>query len=214
MGKKGLFITFEGGEGCGKSSHIKTLAKYLERKGFKCLTTREPGGPELSEKIRDLLLHEKSGYGMCPETEILLFEAARAQHVREFIKPNIEAGNVVISDRFADSTTAYQGVARALDMQDVSRLNKFAVGGCTPDLTVILDLPPEAGLARARLRDSDNSDRMGSQPLAFYESVRQAFLDLARAEPSRFAVVDSSGSKEETFSKIAAAVEEKLNVGK
>ncbi len=209
---KGIFITFEGGEGCGKSSHIKGLAQYFEGLGRECVITREPGGTALSEKIRDILLHAKEGSDMSPKTEILLFAAARAQHVEQLIKPALAQGKVVISDRFYDSTTAYQGVARKLGPYAVKWLNSFAAEGATPDLTILLDLPPCEGLARASTRDGEASDRMGSQALEFYEAVRGAFLQIAKDDPERVKVVDSSGTKEETFEKIISAVEEKLDV--
>ncbi len=208
---KGIFITFEGGEGCGKSTHIAELKKYFESRGKVCVLTREPGGVALAEKIRDMLLHAKEGKNMSARAEILLFEAARAQHVDELIKPALAEGKVVISDRFYDSTTAYQGVARKLDAQSVELLNQFAVGDTKPDLTLILDLPPSEGLARAKVRDNGDTDRMGSEKIEFYEAVRKAFLALAEREKERFAVIDSSGSKSQTFEQILKAVREKFN---
>ena len=208
--KRGLFITFEGGEGCGKSTHIKTLREYLAKKGFDCLCTREPGGSPISEKIRRLLLSPEDGKDMDAKTEILLFEAARRQHAKQTILPALEAGRIVISDRFFDSTTAYQGAARRLDPKDVEWLNNFAAGEAVPDLTILLDLPVEEGLGRAAKRDAHNADRMGSQTLEFYQKVRAAFLKLAESDKNRFAVVSAEGSREETFAQIAAAVERKL----
>ncbi len=206
----GIFITFEGGEGCGKSTHIKTLFEKLESAGVECVLTREPGGTPLSEKIRELLLSAKEGCGMCPRTELLLFEAARSQHVEQTIKPALALGKTVVCDRFFDSTTAYQGAARKLELADVEWLNKFATQGLAPDLTIVLDIPVEEGLTRAKKRDADKSDRMGSEECAFYENVRNAFLKLAKANPERFAVVSAAGSKEETFAKIWEAVKQKL----
>ncbi len=210
--EKGIFITFEGVEGCGKSFHIKKLAEYFAASGRKCLVSREPGGTPISEKIRSLLLDRKQGENMFPRTEILLFEAARAQHVEELIKPALARGEIVMSDRFFDSTTAYQGAARKISPRDVDFLNGFAVGGCVPDLTIILDIPVGAGLARAAERDGSEPDRMGGQRVEFYEAARSAFLSLAESDPRRFAVVDSSGGKEETFSKILSQVKGRLNV--
>ncbi len=210
--KKGIFITFEGGEGCGKSTHIASLKAYFQSRGRECVLTREPGGVPLAEKIRDMLLHAKEGISMSARAEILLFEAARAQHVEELIKPALAAGKVVISDRFYDSTTAYQGAARNIGSETVSFLNAFAIDGTRPDLTIILDLPPSEGLARAKKRDDGKTDRMGSQSMEFYEAVRRAFLEIADLEPRRFAVIDSSGSAEESFKKILSAVEERLHV--
>ena len=208
--KRGLFISFEGGEGCGKSTHIKALKEYLQKKGFECLITREPGGAPISEKIRDILLSVNDGKGMSAKTEILLFEAARSQHVEQTILPALKAGRIVISDRFMDSTTAYQGAARRLPQGDVEWLNNFAVGSALPDMTILLDLPVEEGLKRANKRDADNADRMGSENIEFYEQVREAFLKLAAQNSDRFAVVSAEGSKEETFAKIISEVERKL----
>ncbi len=210
--KKGIFITFEGGEGCGKTSHINALAEYFESVGRECVVTREPGGTSLSEKIRDILLKNGPEKTMSPRAELLLFEAARAQHVDELIIPALENGKVVLCDRFADSSSAYQGAARNLGEDAVERLNRFAVNGAVPDLTVLLDLPAREGLARANSRDNNAPDRMGSEKIAFYEAVRGAFLKIAALNPGRFAVIDSSGPKEETFSKILETVKDKFNV--
>lgn len=206
---RGFFITFEGSEGCGKSTHMRSLAKYFEGLGRECVLTREPGGTELSEKIRALLLDKSLGQ-MSARTEILLFEAARAEHVDKLIKPSLEQGKIVISDRFYDSTSAYQGAARLIGADTVKYLNSFATDSLVPDITIVLDIDAREGLERAGRRDNGDTDRMGSEKLEFYQKVREGFLELARGEPERFAVVDSSGSKEETFSKILAAVEEKL----
>ena len=207
---KGLFITFEGSEGCGKSTHIKLLCQALQERGFECVLTREPGGSPLSEKIRELLLFAKEGYSMSPLTELLLFEAARSQHVFQTIRPALEAGKIVISDRFFDSTTAYQGAARNLPAEIVEQLNKLATESLEPDLKIVLDLPVEEGLSRANKRDCDKADRMGSQKMSFYEDVRNAFLKIAQENPHRFAVVSALGTKEETFAKILEAVNAKL----
>lgn len=208
--RRGFFITFEGGEGCGKSTHIGMLCEYLHKRGYDVLRTREPGGPALSEKIRELLLFAKEGLQMTPRTEILLFEAARSQHVSQTIIPALESGKIVISDRYADSTAAYQGAARSIAMDEVKMLNKFATGGLEADLTILLDIPEEEGLRRAAMRDCGKTDRMGSQELNFYRDVRQAFLDMARENPERFEVVSSEGPKEQTFEKIVRAVEQRL----
>ena len=210
--RKGIFITFEGGEGCGKSSHIKTLAEFFEKAGRECVITREPGGTPLAESVREILLHAKADVAISPRAELLLFEAARAQHVDQLIRPALESGKVVLCDRFADSSSAYQGAARNLGDDSVEMLNAFAVDGVLPDLTIVLDIPAKDGLARANKRDNDSPDRMGAEKLAFYEAVRGAFLKMAARNPDRFAVVDSSGSKEETFAKIIETVKAKFNV--
>lgn len=209
---RGIFITFEGGEGCGKSSHINALAKYFDDKNIPYVLTREPGGTRLGEKIRELLLSREDGAEMSARSEILLFEAARAEHVEHLIKPALNDGKIVICDRFADSTTAYQGAARMIDAQSTSLLNSFATGGLKPDLTIVLDIPVIEGLARAKSRDRGASDRMGSQKSEFYEKVRRSFLELAKLEPERFAIVDSSGEKSETFAKILSIIKNKFNV--
>ena len=208
----GIFITFEGSEGCGKSSHIKALKDWFESKGFSCVVTREPGGTPLAEKIRGLLLERSSGEEMCSLAELFLFEAARAQHVEALIRPALAEGKVVISDRFYDSTTAYQGAARSLDADTVSLLNRIATSSLSPDLTIVLDLPVSDGLARARDRDGSSADRMGSLNIEFYEAVRAAFLKLAADEPNRFRVISSAGAKEETFGRILDAVREKFGL--
>ncbi len=210
--RKGIFITFEGGEGCGKSSHIKTLAQFFENAGRECVITREPGGTPLAESVREILLHAKADVAISPRAELLLFEAARAQHVDQLIRPALESGKVVLCDRFSDSSSAYQGAARNLGDDSVEMLNAFAVDGVVPDLTIVLDIPAKDGLARANARDNDSPDRMGAEKLAFYEAVRGAFLKMAALNPERFAVVDSSGDKEETFAKILETVKAKFNV--
>lgn len=205
-----FFITFEGGEGCGKSSHIKALEEYLKAAALHVLVTREPGGTPLGERIRELLLNAKEGSNMSARAELLLFEAARAQHVDEVIKPALDKGQIVLCDRFYDSTSAYQGAARKLSKDSVETLNNFAVAGLVPHLTILLDVPPELGLARAKARDGGNTDRMGAQKLAFYQDVRAAFLNLAKENSDRFVVIDSSGDKEKNFEKILNAVKDKF----
>lgn len=212
MAKRGFFITFEGGEGCGKSTQIANLASFLEEKGLPCVITREPGGTPLSEEIRDILLSAKRGASILPKTELLLFAAARAQHVDELIRPSLESGKTVISDRFVDSSYAYQGGARSLGKDAAESVNAFAIGDCMPDLTILLDIDPQLGLSRAHSRDNGNTDRMGAQKLEFYKSVRASFLEIAKKNPERFIVVDSSGTKEETTQKVLNAVRKKLNV--
>lgn len=212
MSERGLFITFEGSEGCGKSSGISSLAAYFASVGRECVITREPGGTPLAEDIRGLLLSAKKGANMSYKTELLLFAAARAQHVEELILPALNSGKIVLCDRFMDSTSAYQGVARNLGQECSDMLNAFAVGSCVPDMTLLLDLDPELGLQRARFRDEGCADRMGSQKLEFYRAVRQAFLELAKKHGERFVLVDSSGEKEETFAQILSAVKERFNV--
>lgn len=212
MKSKGIFITFEGTEGCGKTTQIQLLRDYFESRKRECVLTREPGGTALAEKIRNLLLDAKSDAKIFPKAELLLFEAARAQHVDELIRPSLEAGKVVISDRFFDSSLAYQGSARGLGKDLVKKANALAVGDCIPDLTILLDLPASEGLARAKRRDADFSDRMGSEKLEFYESVRRGFLEIAMENPGRFAVVDASKSSAEVALEICNIVGERFDV--
>ena len=189
------FITFEGTEGCGKSTQVQRLAARLEEAGIPVLVTREPGGTPIGEKIRDLLQFAPEGKAMKPETELLLFEASRSQLVREVIQPARERGALVISDRFFDSTSVYQGAARKLDATIVAELNRVAVGDCTPDLTFILDVDEQT--AHARMQKPRPADRMEQEPAEFYERVRAAYRELARAEPGRIVLLDGSKLAEE-----------------
>ena len=198
----GLFITFEGGEGCGKSTQIAALKARLEDMGKTVVQTREPGGTALGESIRSLLQHDDAGQGMSPEAELLLFAASRAQHVRELIAPAIAQGQIVLCDRFLDSTTVYQGVARAIDSKKVDTINQFAIGDTKPDLTILIDLPPEIGLARVHARSDGQLDRMEKEAIEFFQAVRQGYLDLAKSEPKRFLVLDGSQTVEELETQI------------
>ncbi len=206
----GLFITFEGGEGCGKSTQIARLRGRLEAGGHSVLQTREPGGTELGESIRQLLQHDSAGHGMVPEAELLLFAAARAQHVHETIAPALADGSIVLCDRFMDSTTIYQGVARAVDPRQVDAINHFAVGATRPDLTILIDLPAEMGLIRIRQRGAGQLDRMEQEAIEFYQAVRQGYLDLAAREPKRFVILDGSQEVETLENQIGALVEARL----
>ena len=198
----GLFITFEGGEGCGKSTQIAALKARLEAMGKTVVQTREPGGTALGESVRSLLQHDDAGQGMSPEAELLLFAASRAQHVRELIAPAIAQGQIVLCDRFLDSTTVYQGVARAIDSKKVDTINQFAIGDTKPDLTILIDLPPEIGLARVNARSDGQLDRMENEAIEFFQAVRQGYLDLAKSEPKRFLVLDGSQTVEELETQI------------
>ena len=198
----GLFITFEGGEGCGKSTQIATLKTRLEAMGKTVVQTREPGGTALGESVRNLLQYDDAGQGMSPEAELLLFAASRAQHVRELVAPAIAEGQIVLCDRFLDSTTVYQGVARAIDSKKVDTINQFAIGDTMPDLTILIDLPPEIGLARVHARSDGQLDRMENEAIEFFQAVRQGYLDLAKSEPKRFLVLDGSQTVEELETQI------------
>ena len=205
---RGAFITFEGSEGCGKSTQVLRLAARLEQTGVRVLITREPGGTAIGEKIRDLLQFAPESFAMTPETELLLFEASRSQLVRELIRPALENGTAVISDRFFDSTTVYQGVARKLDPEIVATLNNFAVGPDRPDLTIVLDLDVETARARMRrrVRPVAAVDRMEQEPIEFYERVCEAYRDLAAREPDRCLLIDGAKSPDEIENEIWDAV--------
>jgi len=187
-----FFISFEGSEGSGKTTQIDLLATRLEREGYDIAVTREPGGTPIGEEIRHLLKHAESGRGMAPETELLLFAASRAQLVREVILPSLRQGKIILCDRFLDSTTVYQGVARRLAQDPVSVINRFAAGDVLPALTVVMDVPAEIGLARIRHRPSELPDRLEQENIDFYQRVREGYLLLARSLPERFLVVDGS----------------------
>ena len=189
MSGRGLFITFEGVEGAGKSSQIRRLAANLEKEGVPVLVTREPGGTPISERIRELLL-ERRHHKMVSTTELLLYAAARSQHVAECIAPALADGQVVISDRFGDATTAYQGHGRGLDLELIHRLNRVATGGLVPDLTIVLDVPVKVGLGRARRRRR-SMDRLEIENLEFHQRVREGYLAIAKEEPHRVVVINS-----------------------
>jgi dTMP kinase len=190
----GVFITFEGSEGCGKTTQIHRLEARLKHAGIPVLLTREPGGTPLGETIRNLLKFAEEGKDMTPETELLLFAASRAQLMRRVIIPALEAGTWVIADRFMDSTTVYQGVARRLDFDAVRFINEFAVGDRRPDLTILLDLDTEEARLRLlrRPRPLGAPDRMEQMPKIFYDAVRDGYLILARDEPDRFRVIQGA----------------------
>jgi dTMP kinase len=195
----GVLIAFEGGEGAGKSTQVRRLQEWLTHEGLVARATFEPGATPSGVGIRTILL-DRAHSAIAPRSEALLYAADRAQHVNDVLRPALDAGEVVITDRFVDSSLAYQGAGRAIPLDDVRMLSRWATGGLQPDLTVLLDLPPEVGLARARGRAA--ADRMESESLDFHQRVRQTFLALAEAEPDRYLVVDARRSPEE----IAAAV--------
>ena len=203
--RRGLFVTFEGSEGCGKSTQIRRLSAWLRETGHACLTTREPGGTSAGDQIRHLLQHAPEGNGLVPEAELFLFAASRAQHVQEIIRPALERGEVVICDRFHDSTEVYQGVGRRLDPDMTKTVNRFAIGETLPDITFLLDMDAREAFQRIHKRDRP-ADRMESEPLAFYEAVREGYLRAAAAEPSRFCVLDATRQEEQ----LAATVQQTL----
>lgn len=206
---RGLFISFEGSEGCGKSTQIQRLAARLGGLGKSVRLTREPGGTEIGEQLRELLQFSKAGHAMCAETELLLFTASRAQLVREQILPALAAGTIVLADRFLDSTTVYQGVARRLDPAQVHAINRFAVGDCLPALTFILDLDPAAARARLAAR-AGAPDRMENQPAAFFDAVRAGYLALAQEKDPRFHLLDAARTADELEAEIWQHVSPRL----
>lgn len=206
----GFLISFEGSEGCGKSTQIQHLRARLESQGREVMVLREPGGTAVGEHIRHLLQHEKEAANMTPETELLLFAASRAQIVREKIQPALARGVVVMLDRFLDSTTVYQGIARGLPLDAVRAINAFAVGVMVPQLTLVLDLDSESAWSRIH-QTGRELDRMESQPMAFFEKVRQGYLDLAVQNPGRITVIDAGQTVEAIESQIAKLVEERLH---
>ena len=195
----GLLITFEGGEACGKSTQVKRLVGRLKKMGHPVLAVCEPGFTEIGTAIRQLLLHAKTGDSMRNETELLLFAASRAQLVRETIRPAIENGSVVVSDRFYDSTTVYQGIGRGLDLTFIRALNEFVVGESKPARTFLLDLDVAVSRARQlrRVRPVGQQDRMERLSPEFFEQVRGGYLEIARAEPDRVKIIDAAGTEDQ-----------------
>lgn len=211
-----VLITFEGPEGSGKSTQAKRLAEWLEEGGRNVLSTREPGGTPLGETVRQRLL-DPDGTSLTPRAELLLYLAARAQHVEERIRPALRQGIVVICDRFTDASVAYQGYGRQLGADPVRRLNAFATDGLQPDLTFILDLEPEVGLGRAR-RGSEaewgtvEGDRLEREALAFHHRVREGYLALAESAPERCVLLDATASIDDTCRTVRGHVEERLDI--
>lgn len=203
---RGRFITFEGVEGCGKSTQMALLLEWMEKAGLPVLATREPGGTEVGEGIRELLLAPRDE-GISAATELLLYEAARAQHVSEVIRPALEEGTHVLCDRFFDSTTAYQAFGRELDEEMVLELNRMASGGLVPDLTLLFSVSLEEGLGRARGESA--GDRLEGESLAFHRRVQGGFEALAKREPGRFRVL-GEGAIEQVHEEVVAIVKERF----
>lgn len=202
-----MFITFEGSEGSGKTSQIPLLAEALRQQGFLVLTTREPGGTPIVEQIRKVILDLKNTE-MHPRTEILLFQAARAQHVEQVIRPHLQQGGIVLCDRYADSTLAYQGYGRRTDLVELHKIIQYATGGLKPDLTLLFDMEVLEGLRR-RSKGGD-VNRLDSLDLAFYQRVRQGYLALAAEEPQRWALIDASRSMAEVQQQVWQVVSARL----
>ena len=203
-----MFVTFEGSEGSGKSTQIELLAASLRTQGFAVVTTREPGGTSIGEQVRDCL-HDVKNTRMTAAAEVLLYSASRSQLVKEVIVPALAKGQVVLSDRYADSTLAYQGYGRQLELETLDRITRFATGGLTPDMTLFLDVDVEAGLARRTVGQAE-INRMDLQEIAFYERVRTGYLTLAAREPDRWIVIDANRPVDEIQTDIRSHMEERL----
>jgi len=205
--KRGTFITVEGGEGAGKTTMMERMVDWLAAQGRHVVRTREPGGTELAEKLREILL-DKGNAGLSGQAELLLMFASRAQHLDEVIRPALRRGDTVLCDRFTDATWAYQGGGRGLPLDDIAALERLVHGDLQPDLTLLLDLPVEQGLRRASKRGE--SDRFEEESRAFFERVREAYLQRARSAPERFAVIDASGSEDEVWAQVDDILKRRL----
>ena len=209
----GYFITMEGPDGGGKTTQLRLLGEYLRSKNLDVLLTREPGGTPLAEKIRQLLLDPASGR-VYPAAEALLYAASRAQHVAEVILPALKQGRIVLCDRFVDSSIVYQGLGRGLDSRALIDLNRFAAQGLEPQLTILLDLTPEQGLARLNKRNKEaqqEPDRLEQESLDFYHKVRLGYLSLARANPARFEIIRAEDEVGSIHRQIIAVLEKRFN---
>lgn len=204
---KGIFISLEGIEGTGKTTQAGLLAEYLSGKGFTVTKTEEPGGTRISLKIRDILLSPESR-GMAPVTELLLYNASRVQHIRETIMPALERGEVVVTDRFSDSTAAYQGYGRGIDLGLINSLDLISTNKLRPDITVLLDIDVETGLRRNRR--INKKDRLEMEDVSFHEKVRKGFIELAAKEKKRIKVVDCSGTAETVHKNIIVVIDDFL----
>ena len=212
MSSRPLFITFEGLDGSGKSSHLRQSAAWLEERGLPHLVTHEPGGTPLGDALRSVFLDPQWGE-MDGTVELLVVFASRRQHLLEVIDPALAEGRHVLCDRFTDSTRAYQGYGRGVPLDRIGQVDRIATGGRSPDRTLLFDLPPEDARARGHSpsrRRRGTADRLDAEGLAFYERVREGFLELARSDPGRFRIVDSSGEAAETQARVRAALEEWL----
>lgn len=208
-----MFLTFEGIEGCGKSTQIRLLSEALTTAGHQVVLTREPGGCPIADQVRAVLL-DAANQAMVPMTELLLYGAARAQHLSEVVYPALSQGRVVLCDRFSDATRAYQAFGRGLDRQLIEQVNQLACQGLTPDMTLLLDCPVEVGLTRARQRidaaDGPREERFELETLAFHQRVRDGYLTLAAEEPHRFVLVDAGKRPEQVADQITTAVLSRL----
>ena len=208
MAARGLFITFEGTDGAGKTRQIQRLSADLRQVGYDVCLTREPGGTPISEQIRSVLL-DPDHSEMAVTTELLLYAASRAQHVSEVIKPALEAGKVVISSRFADAMVVYQGYGRGVDLERIHHLNRIATDGVAPEVTFVLDLPVEVGLQRVR-KSRGGFDRLEREEIEFHRRLREGYRALAKAEPQRLKVIDAEVSPERVYAQIEAIMQSLL----
>jgi dTMP kinase len=208
---KGFFISFEGIEGSGKSTQVQLLADYLRNKGFSVVQTEEPGGTLISLKIRELLLSLDSR-GMDPVTELLLYNASRVQHSREVIMPALERGDIVITDRFCDSTVAYQGYGRGIDLKLIDSIDRISTGGLRPDITILLDV--EVGTGLRRNKKINKNDRLEQEKSSFHEKVREGFLSIAASEPERIQLVNCSDTIEQVNDTIINILKKVIDIGK
>jgi len=204
-----LFITFEGGEGCGKSTTLSLLEKKLIEKGYEVVTTREPGGTPIAEQIRNVIL-DKSNTAMDPRTEALLYAASRRQHLVEKVWPSIKQGKIVLCDRYLDSSLAYQGVARGLGVDEILQVNSYATEGTFPDITFFFDLEPELGMQRIAANKGREVNRLDLEKMDFHHKVRDAFTSLSKRFSDRYVVIDASKSIEEVLADVLKVIEDKL----
>ncbi len=202
--KKGLFITFEGADGCGKTTQINLLKEYLENKNYEIITTLEPGGSDIGKKLRQILLHH-DGF-VSPRAEMFMYLADRAQHIDTVIKNNVEKNKIVLCDRHIDSTVAYQGYGRGEDIEQINLLNEIATGGYKPDLTFVFDVDSEI----AQKRVGNVKDRLESEGLEFHRKIRQGYLELAKKYPNRIKVINSNKTIEEVFEQVKKIIDEIL----
>ncbi len=209
--KKSCFITLEGPDGCGKTTQSKLLVQFLRARGLDVVHTREPGGTPFAEALRNLLLDPN--HKVSPVTELMLFETIRAHHVEDLVQPALKQGKIVVCDRFTDSTVAYQGYGRGLDLKEVKNLNRVATAGLSPNWTIILDLPPEVGLRRIQEKKSGRAtDRMEREEIAFHKKVRAGFLKIARQEPRRCSVVSAAQDVEAVQEQIRILAAKRLKL--
>ncbi|MCD4689291.1 MAG: dTMP kinase [Desulfuromonadaceae bacterium] len=210
------FITFEGIEGSGKTTQIATVAEFLRRQGHDVLTTREPGGCPIADAIREILLHPAND-ALVDRAELLLYAAARAQHVAEIIQPALQAGRIVLCDRYTDATLAYQGYGRGLDLDLIEELNTLACADCRPNLTLVLDMPHETGLQRALQRNSvenmTDEGRFEQESLDFHQRIREGYLALAKDAPQRIQVIDATGNPGQVSERLMSCLQKFLDTG-